>query len=804
MPTSTGAEPAASSCEVLDGSRHHARAAAELGGKAAWTDRLIAAGLPVPPAAVVDADVYRWVARDPGVAALVRRIRDGEDVPADVVDRAFLDAEVPPALRERITAVVARVAGDGGRLAVRSSATVEDLAETSFAGQYRTLLELTPGPEVLDAVRLVWASLWHPAPVAYRRAHAVADDDVAMAVLIMRMIDATQAGVVFTVDPGGRPGALRVEAVEGLGEALVSGAATPSAWVVPRASIGDAGLPPGARLAADLALRVEEAIGAPADVEWAAAPDGGVWIVQARPITVAATAGDGFDTAVDDAELTTAGIAEMLPGVLPPLTWEVAGFMVEEALRRSLDDLGLLDPDLAAPHAMIRRVRGRAALDLDSLKRVADRLPGVGTDEVEEQYFGREAPDPDGSAAAPDTGRAGGRLPLRLRLRRMRHDLLASGVRRRAVPEAAVVIRAADGLARRAPPLDDLDEADLLAYRRRLLDVTARAMAAELAVAAAAAGAFRRLEVSIGAHLPTTDAARWAQRVTTGIHVATPPATASMSVVSGVTWAEVGTPPPSPHRTASGPVPGAGALAELEQLLRSLPGWGVRRVLTGQVVDVRIHVLRRFVAEARQLLEGREEAKVAVLTLGGQVRRVHRELARRWVDDGRLTGVRDVDLLADAELRGERPPPSPAELGRRRRWLARWEEDGPLPVRFRGVPAPDRPPVPDGAQLRGVGASGGRFTGRARVVRSPARGALRAGEVLVATSTDAAWTPLFLVAGAIVVERGGPLSHAAIVARELGVPAVLDVAGATARLDGCMVVVDGDAGVVGVLEEDQR
>jgi pyruvate,water dikinase len=68
--------------------------------------------------------------------------------------------------------------------------------------------------------------------------------------------------------------------------------------------------------------------------------------------------------------------------------------------------------------------------------------------------------------------------------------------------------------------------------------------------------------------------------------------------------------------------------------------------------------------------------------------------------------------------------------------------------------------------------------------------------VLVAAATDAGWSPLFLRAGAIVVERGGPLSHAAIVARELGVPAVLNVAGATAALDGRTVTVDGDAGVV--------
>jgi pyruvate,water dikinase len=86
-------------------------------------------------------------------------------------------------------------------------------------------------------------------------------------------------------------------------------------------------------------------------------------------------------------------------------------------------------------------------------------------------------------------------------------------------------------------------------------------------------------------------------------------------------------------------------------------------------------------------------------------------------------------------------------------------------------------------------------------VHVPSEGALRRGDVLVARTTDPSWSPLFLQAGAIVVEEGGPLSHAAIVARELGIPAVLNVPGALARLEGGdhEVSVDGDEGTVVVL-----
>jgi pyruvate,water dikinase len=106
--------------------------------------------------------------------------------------------------------------------------------------------------------------------------------------------------------------------------------------------------------------------------------------------------------------------------------------------------------------------------------------------------------------------------------------------------------------------------------------------------------------------------------------------------------------------------------------------------------------------------------------------------------------------------------------------------------------------------LSGWAASGGQHTGRARVLVDPQPAKLEPGDVLVARATDAAWTPVFVAAGAIVVERGGPLSHAAVVARELGLPAVLNVTGAADFLDGRTVTVDGDRGRVTVHDDGGR
>jgi pyruvate,water dikinase len=155
-------------------------------------------------------------------------------------------------------------------------------------------------------------------------------------------------------------------------------------------------------------------------------------------------------------------------------------------------------------------------------------------------------------------------------------------------------------------------------------------------------------------------------------------------------------------------------------------------------------------------------------------------------------------LLSLAELRrlaDDGNGPGIEVLRRRRSWLGRYEAEGQLPMRFTGIPEREPAPMPEGDVLDGWAASPGRQRGRGRVVRGPTE-TIEPGSVLVAEATDASWSPLFVSAAAIVVERGGPLSHAAILARELGLPAVLNVAGATRRLDGLTLTVDGDQGRV--------
>jgi rifampicin phosphotransferase len=714
--------------------------------------------------------------------------------------------------------------------------------------------------ELLRAVRLTWASLWHPAPRSYRRFRGIPEHDVAMAVIVMRMVDASLSGVAFTSDPGGEPASMRIEVVHGLAEKLVSGRVTPRAFVVsrtpPRSRVGG---PEVLDSVADLAMQVEEMSGGePQDVEWAS-DESVTWLVQARPITVlpvdTEAEGDGFDTPLAAGDVTTtAGIAEMLPGPMPPLVWEVDRLLLEEAFRRLFFALGALPADL--DEGLLRRVRGRAGLNLAALQAIAATLPGGSPDEVERQYFGvgsgpDDAQRTDVQRTEPDSHRGPS-------LRRLRHDLRVLRVRREATLEGEVVIAATEELLARRPHLAEHSVDAVLDYRARLLDLGGRGMEAEVAVASCAVASYRQLETLLSRHLGSGAAERWAQALTARAGAESvrqrrdrlPEVPASLrdvvtdtvdwaeaearlrsseggraflaeldaawqvagsaALFAGPTWAE------SPQlawswlrSTTSTPAPAApdGTLAAEELLdaciseLQSTRGWRTRRILTGQVVDMRASLVRRSVGESVELLSRRERVKAAVLALGGEVRRTHLELGRRLARRGLLEVAPDVDHLTGGELRQALAgrAPSLEVVARRRRWLERTAATGALPQVFTGPPPRPRAVVHAGSRFTGWGASPGTWTGRVRVVDDPATAELRRGDVLVARSTDASWAPLFLVAGAVVVQEGGPLSHASIVARELRLPAVLNVPEVVDQLrpaQGRLLTVDGSAGTL--------
>lgn len=337
---------------------------AQAGGKGANLGELTRAGLPVPPGFVVVTPAY-----DAFVAAHGLQARIDSAEPSGI-RAAFEAATVPGAVAAAITAALAELGP--GPVAVRSSATVEDVADASAAGQQDTYLNVEGPAAVLDAVVRCWASLFTDRALAYRASRGIGPDGVRLAVVVQRMADAEASGVLFTANPSnGRRDQLVIGAAWGLGESVVGGTVSTDDHVVDAASgtvvsrtVADKAVmtvptaagteerpvPPERRRApvldddavrelAALGRRIAEHYGTPQDVEWVRTTQRGFVIVQSRPVTALPepTADPPSDWPVpySGGWYFRASIVEQMPDPLTPLFAD----LVDGAVTRSLTRL---------------------------------------------------------------------------------------------------------------------------------------------------------------------------------------------------------------------------------------------------------------------------------------------------------------------------------------------------------------------------------------------------------------------------------------------------------------------------------
>lgn len=296
------------------------------GGKGANLGELSRAGLPVPAGFVLTTEAYDAFVGSNGIGDAIIRLASvslGEDPTAleEVARRIhvlFSGGEVPEEMAAEIRDAYKGLGAVGeAPVAVRSSATAEDLPGASFAGQQETFLNVRGAEALMRAVKNCWASLWTARAMSYRARQGMDPVAVSLAVVVQRMVEAEAAGILFTADPvGGRRDRTIVSAAWGLGEAVVGGRVTPDALVVDKTSgrvisretsdkevmtayaaggTGERPVPEARRReevledqdAAELArygARIEDHYGAPQDIEWALA-GGRFFVLQARPIT---------------------------------------------------------------------------------------------------------------------------------------------------------------------------------------------------------------------------------------------------------------------------------------------------------------------------------------------------------------------------------------------------------------------------------------------------------------------------------------------------------------------------------------
>src|SRR5918999_2779597 len=369
-----------------------------VGGKGANLGELSRAGLPVPPGYVVTTRAYDAFVEVSGIKgevvalASVPRAEDpaGFEEVSEGIRALFSGGRVPQEMADEIHAAYQELGEDGQTaVAVRSSATAEDLAGASFAGQQETYLNVRGADALLEAVKNCWASLWTARAMAYRARQSITPETVSLAVVVQRMVESEAAGVMFTANPSnGRRNELTISAAWGLGESVVSGTVTPDSIVVEKGSgrvlsretsdkqvttvysgrgTEERPVPEARRrqpvlddgAAAELARygkRIEDHYGTPQDIEWALS-GGEFFVVQSRPITALPEpmADPPTDWSVPDPKGTywRASIVEQMPDPLSPLFADlVSGSVVRSLVKLMNELLGtnvLRDGDLGFP-----------------------------------------------------------------------------------------------------------------------------------------------------------------------------------------------------------------------------------------------------------------------------------------------------------------------------------------------------------------------------------------------------------------------------------------------------------------------
>lgn len=771
------------------------REIALVGGKGAGLGALIGAGFPVPDGFVVTTAAYRDFLEATGLA-----------------DRsaAELHDQIPQApIPERVAAaVLAAYAGIGGPVAVRSSGTAEDLADASFAGQHDTYLGVDGERAVLDAVRDCWASLWTPRAVSYRARQGWDESELALAVVVQEMVDPEWAGVLFTVDPvSGRRDHVVIEAVRGLGEDLVSGTVSGEHVVLDKATArrvsGSASVPDTDALVR-LGRDVEKAFGCPQDLEWTRA-GGRLLLVQARPLT-ALPAEQPTEPAPDRTRTRRdyGMAADHMP--FPPFPMDVSLFF-RPAIRAIIDAAraaGLATPTL-----------GEAIVEI-----------GDGVVQVvppQQIRFTRRA-----LTGAPRA------VPALIRLL----STSTTGWRARSDETLVALCRRVD-----AADLGALSDAELLEQVDALMGTLGsltpsrfgampRGMLAEFAVErliAAVVGRERadRLHAGLMSAVPcvTTEANATIDRIAATVRadpellriyreqpVADVAARLRESAQGRALLADVetylrefgfremsiftvGLPPlRETPEVAHGLIRGLaqGPPADTDGAVRLARGRAEFHHARGLRARLLTPVIRRIVEVQRRTVGFREDSHYQLVMTLAVARRVLLELGRRFVERDVLDAADDIAYLERSEVTSLAPAAVREVVGTRK--AAR---RAALPG-YTIVPATLQAQPEDASRVRGTPASRGTATGPVRIVRDESEFAnLQDGEVLVCPYSNPTWTPLFALAAAVVVDAGGAVSHAAIVAREHGIPAVMGTVNATRVLsDGQQVVVDGGAGTV--------
>jgi pyruvate,water dikinase len=844
-----------------------------VGGKGLSLAKMIDAGLPVPDGFHITTEAYRqFVTVNALQEKILTALKAAELSQPSTLETAsvsigsfFAEGKIPTDVETAIRAAYNNLDNRKSQItnhksvAVRSSATAEDLPGASFAGQQETYLNIRAEEALLEAVKKCWASLWTARAIAYRIKNNIDQNTVALAVVVQELVFAEAAGIMFTVNPlNGRRGELVINAAWGLGEAVVSGAVTPDTLTVDkpkgrvirreiaekqvmtvRTEEGTREVPvpdPQKKKAvlsdaqtlelARLGMKIEEFYGMPMDVEWTLA-NGRFAVVQARPITALPP-----EWILPDAKAVygRGSLAEHIPSPVTPLFatlgLEIANQAAAELLER-----------VAGKGAEVMLTKEGSYVVFNGYVYGGYRMDAKALGVILKVSFSQLAPIFRGSVA---------------RWQAARKEL------------AAVV---ADG---EKKPIESLTPSELLEGVRTVFSAACRyftqiqttlpaASMSEIFFTRNYNSLIKRRQdpeatifllgsetVALQSEKSLFNLAMWLRTNSLEEHILRTPNDQLLADLGQAS-------PPQPVPADLWNEWQTRFQEHLDEFGRTAYEFDFANPTPAETPGPLLDAIKAFLEgkahdpyqRQREAVAKREQATQSILNRVGWprrgwfqkllhwaqdtgpmrensifdmgmghplIRRMFAELGRRFVAGGAIGSADDIYWLEKSEveeliaaLESGKPLPNFAERvpARKAEWQSFLKLTPPVMLpektRWNKLVHGDEAEKKDGKTiLKGIGTSGGTITAPARVLFGPEDfNAMKPGEVLVAVTTTPAWTPLFAMASAVVTDIGGPLSHSSIVAREYGIPAVMAARGATRHIQsGQMVTVDGSAGTV--------
>ncbi len=504
---------------------------------------------------------------------------------------------------------------------------------------------------------------------------------------------------------------------------------------------------------------------------------------------------------------TRGNLGEALPGLCTPLSWTFFGPATEDGIRGGFHLIGALSrAEVPTPAEVGQRfvtpIHGWPAANIDMMARMAERMPGVDPAQMEKELFGEVRDIP--------------RYPTK-----RRYPVIAAKMPI-AVATCLRQVRASRAAAEdwwRSARTASLTEDDAQRVLREARPHFVQNMLLHTVISMLASGVYEKVDLLARSAGPSHSA----PQLVTGYGTVEETRVAAdlwalsrgeldLDIVldrhgwhginNGQMHVTVWREEPEHVRALAdrfGELPDEQSPARLGERQRAAREQAETALMTSLSRAQRLQA-RPLLTLAQKFVAHREVGKAGYLIAVDGARLAARTLGEIWAKDGHLADPDDVFFLTLDEVQAG-PRDGWPELVAQRRELDRTYRQQTLPMAWVGVPEPlTEAPVDPGTELTGLGVSPGIVEGLARVVTDPHEDGLRPGEILVCATTDPSWVSLFLAASAVVIDIGGQLSHGAIVARELGIPCVVNTRDGSRRIrTGDALRIDGSTGEVSIL-----